>query len=415
MKHFLWLLILIAFALGGCSQANMRGNETVRTYNITINNGEGAMLSVDMPLQVDAVTSEKTDMTADNDPATDVSTPISLAAQGATATTAAEGATQELSELLNDYKQWQDFRKEHSDNVTNPDTPTTTPPVVTPVPTKPDEPTEPTTPTDPDMHGFTHKLTIQNTGDKMSYRSGDEESVDQDKFIFDGILGDQFGSDGGLIVFSDGNELKVPSMTSMAMLGEEHGYRKYQPGGKYSNNNPSIPWAETYASRYTHPASVTLYYNGTGDVPGEVDPVDPSLPTPGLPSDITWLHTDVSGWKVTADLQSVSTTSSTISLPYDKAKVWPSVTKGSGTIVNANPWIMVKQDGKWYAATWEWFRPGQTSKSKSSVAGDHIKQSPLKDFKPVVGETYYFMVSGLARDSTRNVEERSQWVKFIWQ
>ena len=64
-----------------------------------------------------------------------------------------------------------------------------------------------------------------------------------------------------------------------------------------------------------------------------------------------------------------------------------------------------QRDGVWYAATWEWLRPGQTSKPTSVVNGAHIKKSPLQDFRPVSGETYGFMVSGLARDnSTRNVQ-----------
>ena len=71
----------------------------------------------------------------------------------------------------------------------------------------------------------------------------------------------------------------------------------------------------------------------------------------------------------------------------------------NGDGLNGNPWIFVFQDGTWYAATWEWLRFGQTAKSMSSVAGDHIKKAPLQDFHPVSGHVYGFMVSGLARDA----------------
>ncbi len=129
-------------------------------------------------------------------------------------------------------------------------------------------------------------------------------------------------------------------------------------------------------------------------------------------STVEWLHSDVSGWSRTASL-SVTISSSTITLDYDKASDWPGVDV-NGTSLNANPWIFVYQGGVWYAATFEWLRPGQTSKPTYTVAGDHIKVSPLDNFSPVSGTQYGFMVSGLARTSTRNVEERSNVVMATW-
>lgn len=125
-------------------------------------------------------------------------------------------------------------------------------------------------------------------------------------------------------------------------------------------------------------------------------------------SRVTWLHTDVSGWARTATLNA-SVSGSSMILNYDKARVWPGV-NGS----NANPWIFVQQDGRWYAATWEWLRPGQTSKAKGAVSGSHIKASPLQNFTPRSGETYGFMVSGLARSHLRNVQERSNVDMVVW-
>jgi hypothetical protein len=123
---------------------------------------------------------------------------------------------------------------------------------------------------------------------------------------------------------------------------------------------------------------------------------------------VNWLHTDVSGWAQTAKMN-VSFSGDMISLNYDKANVWP-----GRDGLNANPWIFVFQGGVWYGATWEWFRVGQTSKPKRVVAGDHIKVSPLNNFKPRSGEIYGFMVSGLARSSTRNVQERSNVDLVVW-
>ena len=134
-----------------------------------------------------------------------------------------------------------------------------------------------------------------------------------------------------------------------------------------------------------------------------------------VPSDfagVKWLHHNVSGWAQTASL-SAGVSGSSMRVASSKANSWPTKTVG-GTQVNANPWIFVYRSGTWYAATWEWLRPGQTSKAITSVHGSHIKKSPLNTFVPVSGEVYGFMVSGLARDKTRNVSERSNVVMVRW-
>lgn len=137
-------------------------------------------------------------------------------------------------------------------------------------------------------------------------------------------------------------------------------------------------------------------------------------------SKVVWLHHNVSGWPVTANLSQVKVSGGKISFPYDKASLWPSVKmkrsddKGYFNAVG-NPWIFAKEHGVWYAGTWEWIAQGQTSKSAKAVAGDHIKRSPLAEpWVPTSGETYGFMVSGLARDATTNIQERSNIVWITW-
>ncbi len=132
-------------------------------------------------------------------------------------------------------------------------------------------------------------------------------------------------------------------------------------------------------------------------------------------SSVKWLHTDVSKWPVTSTLKSVGKVGNNLfRLDYDKADVWPGV--GSKNI-NANPWVLIKKDGKWYAATWEWLRKGQTVKSLQAVDGSHIKRDPLKEWHPKVGEKYGFMVSGLARDMAhfKNVQERTNILWYTWR
>lgn len=107
---------------------------------------------------------------------------------------------------------------------------------------------------DEDMRGYTDKLVLLNNGAKMSC-----DSIWQDKFVFQG-LGPEYG-DHFLIVWSDGKELYVPNSSQMIMDVRPGDYRKFQPGGVYSDNNPDIPSMEVYAARGSHPESVTIYYN----------------------------------------------------------------------------------------------------------------------------------------------------------
>jgi hypothetical protein len=138
---------------------------------------------------------------------------------------------------------------------------------------------------------------------------------------------------------------------------------------------------------------------------------------------VHWLHTNVSSWSVTSNLSQVSFSGSTLCLDHDKVNTWSTVTICGDVDVNANPWVFIYRpdlegtDGTWYGATWEWMRPGQTCKGTYAVAGDHIKQSPFhptSGWAPSSGETLHFMVSGLARSSERNQQERTNSVEVIW-
>ena len=122
---------------------------------------------------------------------------------------------------------------------------------------------------------------------------------------------------------------------------------------------------------------------------------------------------DVRAWPVTAGI-SASFAGGNIVLDYDKADAWPSVDD-----VNANPWVIAKVDGQWHAATFEWFRKGQKSKpvgvlEKTGDYGDHIKVAPLSNWTPKSGEKFGVMVSGLCRDSKRNVSERTPVAELVW-
>ena len=87
-----------------------------------------------------------------------------------------------------------------------------------------------------------------------------------------------------------------------------------------------------------------------------------------------------------------------------------------GTTVEGNPWVFAKVDGRWYAATYEWLRPGQECKGISaSNIGAHIKVSPLSRWTPQSGETIGLMVSTPARFGPQGPRhERSNVVRVRW-
>jgi len=128
---------------------------------------------------------------------------------------------------------------------------------------------------------------------------------------------------------------------------------------------------------------------------------------------VIWLGTNVSKWPQTSTLKA-EVYGNVVNLPYDKSSIWPG-RQEAGTNVNANPWVILEYEGKKYAATWEWLRTGQTSKSKVAVAGDHIKRKEIPDdWRPRSGDKIGLFVSGLVRGTTRNVQERTNVSWIVW-
>ena len=138
----------------------------------------------------------------------------------------------------------------------------------------------------------------------------------------------------------------------------------------------------------------------------------------GAPADfnldnVRWLHTNVSNWPITAELRSVTFPGGQICMDYVLSNRWPNITVGA--VVNANPWIITKVNGTYYAGTWEWLRPGQTCKPKSVVNGAHVQRAPLNGrWSPRSGETVGIFVSAPARFGQSTVAERSNIVWVEW-
>jgi len=129
---------------------------------------------------------------------------------------------------------------------------------------------------------------------------------------------------------------------------------------------------------------------------------------------VNWLNgCDISKWKVTGDLK-VSLSGNKITLDYSNKNIFPAVNFGEG-VVAANAWLFVQAYGKFYGSTWEWLRPGQTVKMKSAVDGSHIKMKPMDKWSPQPFDEIWFCVAGLSRGHMRNIEQRTNVVKVVWQ
>lgn len=165
------------------------------------------------------------------------------------------------------------------------------------------------------------------------------------------------------------------------------------------------------------------------DEPPDEPPTDPP-PSDEAPvinlADVIWLHTDVSGWAETSRIDRVGIEypkhgdpdNGTVCFPHTKAGQWPTFDNGTG---EGNVWVFGQIDGRWYAATCEWLKPGQTCKRFSNRTepdswgiGPHTKKDPLKSWGPQSGEWIGIMVSGRARDGQRSIEERSNVCLVRW-
>ena len=128
-------------------------------------------------------------------------------------------------------------------------------------------------------------------------------------------------------------------------------------------------------------------------------------------SDVVFTEaSQVKSWPIGASMN-LSIGGGLINMPYSATNSWPGITI-YGTVVNANAWGIVKEGGVWKAGTWEWLRPGQTTKNLSSFRSGHFKSIgtvPLRN-----GDLYGFFVSGTVRSGQVNTARRSNYVVWEW-
>ena len=117
------------------------------------------------------------------------------------------------------------------------------------------------------------------------------------------------------------------------------------------------------------------------------------------PRAVTYLHRSIADWPVTSTLTSV-TLNNGICFPHSKAGQWPQSQFGEIQI-EGNPWVFAQVNGRWYAATWDWLRPGQTCKGErvEDLGLHQIRIPPLDgSWVPNQNTPLCWAVSTRARD-----------------
>ena len=137
--------------------------------------------------------------------------------------------------------------------------------------------------------------------------------------------------------------------------------------------------------------------------------------TPEFPEGLNWLGLNISDWPVTAKC-TPSIAGNIVNMEHDKKNIWPKAGNVDGGVCNANCWIILNYNAKNYAATWEWLKVGQCKKVLTGKLGSYIKKSQVipSSWHPKSGEKVGLFVSGLCRDSSRNVSERSNVTWINW-
>ena len=133
-------------------------------------------------------------------------------------------------------------------------------------------------------------------------------------------------------------------------------------------------------------------------------------------STVTFLHANPTNFPVNATVTSATVSGNHhINMSFTR----PRYQAENG--IDANVWVFGNVNGQWYAATFEWVRVGATGWNKDLEATGsqapfvQTEASPLNSWRPVEGETVYFMVSSICRGGARSgARGRSEPFKATW-
>jgi hypothetical protein len=133
------------------------------------------------------------------------------------------------------------------------------------------------------------------------------------------------------------------------------------------------------------------------------------------PRAVTYLHRSIADWPITSSLSRVDL-SNGICFPHTKAGQWPQSAlgePGQEIQIEGNPWVFAQIGGRWYGATWDWLRPGQTCKGErvEDLGAHQIRIPPMDgNWIPNQATQLCWAVSTRARDGVLAGQERSNIV-----
>jgi hypothetical protein len=133
------------------------------------------------------------------------------------------------------------------------------------------------------------------------------------------------------------------------------------------------------------------------------------------PRAVTYLHRSIADWPITSSLSRVDL-SNGICFPHTKAGQWPQSAlgePGQEIQIEGNPWVFAQIGGRWYGATWDWLRPGQTCKGErvEDLGAHQIRIPPMDgNWIPNQATPLCWAVSTRARDGVLAGQERSNIV-----
>jgi hypothetical protein len=171
-----------------------------------------------------------------------------------------------------------------------------------------------------------------------------------------------------------------------------------------TSKSPTSPASTETQSGFPSPSGPAKLANG--------DQIDPKS--------ITWLSpasTNVGDWAVTSTITGVTVEGDTICINHTKSGQWPLVSiDDNPPNIEGNPMIVVKRDGQWYGAGFDWFGEGRTCKHmpRDEMGRDQIRVWPLDGSwgGPGSGEEVGVLVSTPSSDRipVRSINERSNIV-----
>jgi hypothetical protein len=151
-------------------------------------------------------------------------------------------------------------------------------------------------------------------------------------------------------------------------------------------------------------------------------------------NNITWLHGasaafetsgHVADWDVTSTVTGTHFDYERLCVYHSKAGEWPEVlgifSEDPEAPMEGNIWIIARVEGTWYAATFDYLRPGDECKFEDwSPTGEGpgpstFSAEPLATWVPRTGEPVYMFMSTVARHEPLGpLHERSDYVQLTW-